>query len=236
MSELLLLIKDFTLNNPDLVTWTVAGLLLLIGLAFQRVWVKEYISEWKLNHLLKNIGLESLHNITMSDEMDGKIFIENLILMPNKILLLGVKKYRGLIFAAEKIDLWTQVIGNKSYKFENPLRHLESDVLTLNSKIENTKVEEKVLFINGAEFPKGKPDSVVEISDLCEWQKNKSKAEIPESLRADWNTLSKLVVSEDQNKGKDFYLGEDSTTGLNVFSLLSIMIATTLWLVWRLME
>ena len=77
MSELLLLIKNFTLNNPDLVTWVVAGLLLLTGLAFQRVWVNEYISEWKLNHLLKNIGLESLHNITMPDEMDGKIFIEN---------------------------------------------------------------------------------------------------------------------------------------------------------------
>ncbi|MCW8900807.1 MAG: NERD domain-containing protein [Gammaproteobacteria bacterium] len=235
MSEVFLIVKDFTLINPNLVTWAVTGLFVLMGLALQRVWIKEYISKWKLNRVLRNIGVDSLHNVTIPDEMDGKIFIENLILMPNKILLLGVKKYRGLIFAAEKIDLWTQVIGNKSYKFENPLRQLENDVITLNSKIKNTKVEEKVLFINGAEFPKGKPYNVVEISDISEWQRNNAHSEVSEPLQADWNVLSELVVSEDQNKVKDFYIGGDSATGLNLFSLLSVVIVTTLWIVWRLM-
>lgn len=233
MSEQLLIIKDFTINNPNLVTWTITGLLILMGLALQKVWIKEYIGKWKLKHLLKNIGIDSLHNVTIQDEMDGKIFIENLILTPTTILILGVKKYKGLIFAAENIDLWTQVVGNKSYKFDNPLRQLESDAVTLNSKIENTKVEEKVLFINGAEFPKGKPDNVVEISEVSEWRNNYTNSEIPEALQADWKKLSELVKNDDSDK--DIFLGKDNTSGLNIFNLLSVVTITTLWLVWRLM-
>lgn len=232
MSELFLIIKDFTINNPDLVTWTVAGLILVLGLILQGLWIKENISEWKLNNLLKNIGYKSLHNVTIPDGMDGEIFIEHLILTPKKILLLGVKKYRGLIFAAEKIDLWTQVIGNKSYKFENPLHQIESYILALNAKIENTQIVGKVLFINGSEFPKGKPEDVIAISDIKDWTKEYANSEIPEALLADWNQLTALAVSNDLDKG--ILIDDDKSSGLNLFSLVMVIVFVSLWLVWRL--
>ena len=232
MSELFLIVKDFTVNNPDLVTWTVAGLILLLGIVLQSLWIKECISDWKLYHLLKNIGSKSLHNVTIPDGMDGSIFIEHLILTPEKILLLGVKKYQGLIFAADKINLWTQVIGNKSYKFENPLRQLESDALALNSKVKNFSVEGKVLFINGSEFPKGKPDNVIAISDIKGWSREYANSDIPEALLTDWNHLSELADSNNIDKG--VLINEEDALGINIFSLMSIMIFLTLWLVWRL--
>lgn len=232
MPEHFISLKEFTINNPSLVTWIITALLVLVGLLLQKAWIKEYIREWKLKRLLRSIGVDSLHNVTIQDEMDGKIFIENLILMQDKILILGVKKYKGLIFAADNIDLWTQVIGNKSYKFENPLRQLESDALTLKSKIENSKIEEKVLFIHGAEFPKGKPDNVVEIPDMIAWRDASAPAEISESLQADWKKLSELVLVDDHDK--ELFIGDDNTAGLNLFSLLSVVMFTTLWLVWRL--
>jgi len=232
MSEQFIGLKEFTINNPDLVTWFVVALFVLMGLLLQKAWVKEYLSEWKLKRLLRSIGVDSLHNVTIQDEMDGKIFIENLILMPDKILILGVKKYKGLIFAADNIDLWTQVIGNKSYKFENPLRQLESDVLALNSKIENSKVEEKVLFIHGAEFPKGKPVNVIEIADVIAWRDASRQAEVPAALQADWKKLSELVLIDDRDKA--LFVGDDNTTGFNLFNLVSVVMLTTLWLIWRL--
>lgn len=234
MSELFPIIKDFTVNNPSFVTWVVTGLLLVLGVILQYEWVKEYLSERKLYRLLKNIGHESVHNVTIPDGMDGKIFIENLILTPTNILLLGVKRYRGLIFAAEKIDLWTQVIGNKSYKFENPLRQLESDALALTAKMKNSKVEEVVLFINGSEFPKGKPDNVITIPDIKEWAKRNSSLEIPETLKTDWKELLELIVNNELNDAKGIVINEDATSGLNVFSLISILVLTSLWLAWRL--
>lgn len=223
------------INYPGLVTWLVAGLIVVFGLLLQSFWIKECICEWQLNHLLKNISSKSLHNITIPDGIDDNIFIEHLILLPKRILLLGVKKYRGLIFAADKIDLWTQVIGNKSYKFENPIRQLESDALALNSKIENTKIEEKVLFINGSEFPKGKPDNVVTVSDVKEWRKNFSEEDISEALRADWEQLVDISASNDLTKDKGVLIDEENSSGLNMFSLISVMTTLAVWLVWRLM-
>ncbi len=220
------------LDNPSFVTWLVAGLILVLGLFLQIVWIKECIGEWKLNNLLKNIGAESLHNVSITDGMDGKIFIEHLILTPDNILLLAVKKFRGLIFAAEKIDLWTQVVGNKSYKFENPLHQLENDVIVLNAKIENTKVVGKVLFINGSDFPKGKPEDVITISDIKDWTKEYANLEIPEALLSDWNQLTALAVSNDLDKG--ILINDDKSSGLNLFSLVMIIAFISLWLVWRL--
>ncbi|MDH5369234.1 MAG: NERD domain-containing protein [Gammaproteobacteria bacterium] len=232
MSELLLIINDFSINNPDFLTWTIAGLIVILGLLLQSVWIKEYVCEWQLNHLLKNIGSETMHNVTIPDGMDGDIFIEYLILTPKKILLLGVKKYQGLIFAADKIDLWTQVLGNKSYKFDNPLRQLENDTVALNSIIENSKIEGKVLFINGSEFPKGKPDNVITISDVKEWDEEQS-SDIPEFLHADWKQLQKLAVNNNIDKG--VLIDENNSSGLNLFSLMSMVAVLSFWLFWRLM-
>ena len=234
MSELFQRINDFMINNPAFVTWIVVVLILALGAVLQRLWIKEYISEWKLNDLLKKTGKESLHNVIIPDGLDGKIFIEYLILMPKKILLLGVKKYRGLIFAAEKIDLWTQVIGNKSYKFENPLRQLENDALALNSKIENSKIEIKVLFIKGSEFPKGKPESVVTISDIKEWSKDFTATDITAALHADWERLRELAGSNDFVKDKIVLLDKNNTSNFNVLSLVGITTVLLLWLAWRL--
>lgn len=235
MSELLITIKDFNLHNPGLVTWIVAGLIILLALALQKVWLKEFISEWKLNRLLKNIGLNSLHNVTVPDDIDGKVFIENLILTPNKIILLGVKKYRGLIFAADTIDLWTQVIDNKSYKFDNPLRQLERDAAVLNSKIESSKIEEKVLFIKGSEFPKGKPENIVEIAEIKQWKDSYKDSELSDALRADWKKLSELADNDEFAKNKGILIDEENTSGLNVFSLVTFMTVLSFWLYWRLM-
>jgi hypothetical protein len=168
------------------------------------------------------------------DGMDGNIFIEHLILTPDEILLLGVKRYRGLIFAADTIDLWTQVVGQKSYKFENPLHYLENDVLALNAYVEKSKVVSKVLFINGSEFPKGKPENIISISDLKELQEEYTGKEIPDVLQADWKSLEELAVKNDVSKGDGISLDNQSTSGLNFPALMSVFTLIIFWLVWRL--
>lgn len=231
MSELFLIIRNFISDYPFFVTWSVTVLILVIGLFLQLAWLKIYAGEWTLNKLLKNAGLKSLHNVSISDGVDGKIFIEHLILTPNNILLLGVKKFRGLIFAAKKINLWTQVIGKKSYKFENPLHKLENDISVLNTKIENTKIVGKILFINGSEFPKGKPDDVITISDIKSWPKKDANTEIPTTLLNDWDQLTELAIIDELDKG---VLIDDGKSSLKIISLVVTIVVVLLWLLWRL--
>lgn len=220
------------LDNPTLVTWLVVALMLIIGFLLQIAWIKEYIGEWKLNNLLKSTGVKSLHNISIADGIDEKIFVEHLILTSNNILLLGVKKFRGLIFAADKIDLWTQVVGNKSYKFENPLHRLENDISILNSKLENTKISGKVLFVNGSEFPKGKPEDVISISDIQAWPRISTNLDVSKELLEDWNHLTELAASNDLEK--EVLIDKGKSSGINVFSLVMILFLVAVWLSWRL--
>ncbi len=235
MPELLLIIKNFNTNNSEFVTWGIAAIILLFGLMSQSFWIKEFLAEYKLNRLLKRIGTKSLHNITIEDGMDGRVLIENLILLPSKILLLGVKKYRGVIFAAEKIDLWTQVINNKSYKFENPLRQLENTISLLNSKLKNTKIEENILFVKGSEFPKGKPEKVLTIAELKNLASHDSYMDLDESLRKDWEVISKLAVNYDFDKNEGVLVDDTNSSGFSLLSLLISVTALSAWLVWRLL-
>lgn len=235
MIELLQKFEKINLEFPALITWGTAAILLLIALVSQRASIKENLTEWKLNRLLKNLGRESLHNVTIPDGMDGKIFIEYLILTPHEILLLGVKQYRGLIFAADTIDLWTQVIGKKSYKFENPLHQLESDVSALSAYVDKAKINSKVLFVKGSEFPKGKPTNIVSIQDVKDLQREYAVEEIPDHLRTDWKRLVDLASKNNLSKGDNVLLDNQTGAGINMVSLISFTGLISFWLVWRFM-
>lgn len=233
MLEVLQISKTFIINNPNMVTWGVVVILFAFGISFQKAWFQEYFSERKLNKLLTNLGPESLHNVIIPDGLDGNVFVEHLILTPCEILLIGVKRYRGLIFAAENIDLWTQVVGQKSYKFENPLHQLENDVSALSAYLEKSKIHSKVLFISGSEFPKGKPDDIVSVQDLKTLQQEYAKKKVPEALNADWKRLVKLSSKNEMSRGEGIALDKQDISGLNVLALMGTVVAMLFWLVWR---
>lgn len=231
MSDLFLLTKTFIEEHPDLITWSGVVILILLALFLHRSELKEAFAEWKLKKLLKNIGKESMHNIIIPDDIDGNIFIENLILMPKEIIILGVKKYRGLIFAADKIDLWTQVVGNKSYKFENPLHHIEANVVALKNIIENSEIGKKVLFIQGSDFPKGKPDNIVSIDDIKKWKREELKEKVSVALQLDWASLAALAVEDNISTEKSIM----KSVRKYLFSFLGFFIAIVFWLFVRTM-
>jgi hypothetical protein len=236
MSVQLLTLNNFIVEHPHLITWGGVGLLILLSMFLQRTKIKEGIAEYRLNQLLKKIGLDSRHNLVIPDGIDGNIFVEHLILMPNEIFLLGVKKFKGFIFAAEQIDLWTQVVGNKSYKFENPLHLLESNVVWLNSKIEKSKIGKKVLFIKGCEFPKGKPENIVSIDDVKMWRRENLDTNVAVDVQKDWDSLVALELNDDVDSEPNIFSDGSGWLGGNLFSILSTLVVIGIWLFWRFMQ
>ena len=234
MSELVTYIDNLITTYPTLVTWSGVALILLTCLLTQKTFISEFLNEYKLNRLINSLGRESMHNITIPDGMDGKIYVEHLILTAEGILLLRVMRFRGTIFAADSIDYWTQVIGKKSYKFENPLHQLETDVQSLSAYVEIAKIQSKVLFINGSSFPKGKPDSVISVKDIRELAREYVAGEIPDAIRTDWKRLQDLASGDDLSENHVLVDNNSPTSGINVFSLLICSAVLALWLVVRL--
>ena len=172
----------------------VPGLLLafLVGLALYLIWspMQQLLVHWRLHSLVNKLGKASLRNVYIPDGLGDMIYIEQLILRPSELLLVTVKPFRGNIFAAEQIDLWTQVIGHHSYKFTNPLHQQERDLQALSAVVPKQPVNSMVVFSKGCRFPKGKPEKVCDYQELKKLANEQHNLEINPALQEAWQTLS----------------------------------------------
>ncbi len=135
-----------------------------LGLLFSKQ-IKRRYTDWYLFATVKKLGNGILQNIILTDGMDGTVCIDNLVLMADGILVVSVGRYQGAVFASEKIDLWTQVVGKRSYKFNNPLLKLEQDIAAVKANFPKINISGILVFSTCVSFPKGKPDNVISVTE-----------------------------------------------------------------------
>jgi len=136
----------------------VAGILMLL---VNRKRLQLRFAEWRIQRCLKKIGCDQIRNLTCPDGLDGYYTLDRLALIQNAIMLIAYKPYGGNIYCAERIAEWTQVIGQKSFKFENPLFELENQLTALKLLVGGMPVHGILFFNQSAAFPKGHPETVL---------------------------------------------------------------------------
>jgi len=147
--------------RPEIAALAITAIaLVFIGL-FNRNRIQLRWREWRMQRILNRIGSEQLRDFICADGLDGFYRIDRLALTRDAILLISYKPFGGNIYCAEHISEWTQVIGQKSYKFENPLFELENQLTALRILIGNVPLRGYLFFDQSASFPKGHPDSVL---------------------------------------------------------------------------
>lgn len=164
-------------------------LALLVGLTIAFSWSpwSQILAHWRLHSLVNKLGKASLRNVYVPDGLGDELYLEQLILQTDKLLLITIKPFRGNIFAAEHIDLWTQVVGHHSYKFRNPLHQLQTELQVLKGLFPKINVEGWVVFAKGCRFPKGKPESVIEYDSLKD--SGQSANEVQPLVQEAWDKL-----------------------------------------------
>jgi len=156
--------------------------------------------EWRTRRCLNQIGIKQLRNIICPDGLDGEFVLDRLVMLPNAILLISTKRYPGNIYCAERISEWTQVIGQKSYKFENPLFDLENQLTTLRHMIPNVRIIGYLFFDHTAGFPKGHPEVVLHPDNIPEKFLQASCAEPEQAILAAWESLSVLPLDNGSSR------------------------------------
>lgn len=189
----------------------------------------QIISYLRVQKLIKQLGNAFIKAVSLPDGMDGSIFIEYLIQRPTGLLLLSIRHFRGNIFAAEKIDQWTQVVGNHSYKFPNPLFNLESDLQALRAVAPKTSIDGMVVFERGCTFPKGKPERVCVYHELVEMANSYQKEDVPEKLESAWADICEKAVDAGQTGTRILYQRGDKR---RLFTGAIFLIITVLYLLW----
>jgi len=191
--------------------WQGLILAMLLGLTFYFCWspVNQIISWLRLQKLIKRTGWMQLENVYLPDGMDGNLYIEHLILQDDSILVLSIKPYRGNIFAAEKIEQWTQVVSNHSYKFPNPLFQLEADLQCLHGAFPKTDFKGLVVFTGSCTFPKGKPEGVYDFRQLSEFAGTQNKNKPTEELQKIWLSINEQSEKATKMKPSMIYSRRD---------------------------
>ncbi|VAW92188.1 hypothetical protein MNBD_GAMMA23-235 [hydrothermal vent metagenome] len=219
-------------SKPTNVTIIIGIVLLFAFFISLRPAFKKYLKERKVNKSIQHLGSQYLKQVILPDGMGGSVFLDYLILAQNSITLIILKNFRGSIFCAENIEQWTQLIGNKSYKFPNILRQLDSDISSISSLLKGVEVTGLVVFSSDCEFPKGKPEQVKSITEVTE--KEVDKQLHSEKLLNAWYRLKEMAGnhSSTQSFAEDYFKDKDVPTNYTLPVVLLLVLIS--WLVWRI--
>jgi len=152
----------------------VALALLAIGAWF--FWKRRQHST--IGQSLAAIAIEHLEDVVIPDGMEGEIHIEHLLLTRRGVLVLNIKSYEGVVFAADKLDQWTVIGPAGRLAFNNPLPSLYDRVAAVRQLLRDIEVAGFVVFPAGADFSKGRPDDVILPEDLIAAYAKPEKADL----------------------------------------------------------
>ena len=173
-----------------------AGLVVLLILFFIISRYRKNSDVRKISKKISSLGIASIKDIAIPDEIDGFITIDYCILTPNGVLAIILQNYAGNLFGGDTIDSWTQIYQHKSFKFDNPLRHRQKCITALNEYLPGAPISAQIVFADIGVFPKGKPSHVSLLSDL-EGDLNSffSGNEPSEVIKVSWRKLEALKWS-----------------------------------------
>lgn len=180
------------LNDHALtIAWSLMVFVMVFYLSRKAIkrWWLIFKNRYRLNHL----GVKHLSDVQWPDGLGYYFTVDRLILRPDGITLLMYKQFPGKIFCADNIDDWTQMLGQKSYKFKNPFYDLDCQVNAIQSCVPNVPVNGFIFFDYTAEFPKGHPDRVIHHKSIPETLKPNKKRDVEDGVMSAWRELKKVV-------------------------------------------
>lgn len=166
--------------------------LIVVVIYLGRNKIKHAWSGFKINRHLNQLGIKQLADVQWPDGMDHYFSIDRLILRKDGISLLMYIRYPGKIFCADNIEEWTQMMGQKSYTFDNPFNELNYQINTLSESIPGIPVNGYVFFDHLSEFPKGRPDRVIHHKEIPEELKRNKEDSVQENIASAWEKLLEI--------------------------------------------
>ena len=122
--------------------------------------------------VLNRLGEAVLHDIVIPNGKGGLTQIDHVALTATGLLVVETKNYSGLILGTEREPQWTQQIGKTTHRFQNPLHQNALHMAAIQRLQLGVPVHGRVVFTDGAKFPKGRPAGVSQLSSLREDVRN----------------------------------------------------------------
>jgi hypothetical protein len=180
------------LDNPY-APWAAAVLALLVLWLIYRFFGR---SESQLEQVLNEIGFDRVRNLVLPNGDDGEILIDQLLLTSQGLLILEIKEVQGTVFGSDKMQDWTVIAADRRYTFPNPQPGLYDRIAAVREVTREVPVAGRILFLDGAEFPKGIPGMVANLDQLAKefGEHNKESAAVKiEAFRSHWEVVKSMA-------------------------------------------
>lgn len=181
-------------DNPVPLLLAAVALLLLIWIVYRLVRGKG----GGLEHAIAEISFDRIDGLVIPNADEGEILVDYLLLTSQGLLILEVKDVQGAVFGGDKLQDWTVINDERRYTFSNPQPALYDRIAAVRQIVREVPVAGRILFLDGAEFTKGTPELVANLSELVsefgEPDKKAAKFKI-EAFKPHWELIRKEALS-----------------------------------------
>jgi hypothetical protein len=188
-------IRDFFQSNNPLLLATSAVVLLVLGWIVLR-YVRGKSGDFE--QVLSDISFDRVENLLIPNADEGEILVDYLLLTSQGLLILEVKEVQGAVFGGDKLQDWTVINNKRRYTFSNPQPALYDRIAAVRQIVRQVPVAGRVLFLDGAEFTKGTPSLVSNLTQLAsefgEPDMKAAKFKI-EAFKPHWELIRKEALS-----------------------------------------
>ena len=151
-------------DNPWLLPMAGAVVLLIVWLIVKIIRRKS----GGLEHALAEISFDRIEGLVIPSADEGEILVDYLLLTSQGLLILEVKDVQGTLFGGDKLQDWTVITNDRRFTFSNPQPALYDRIAAVKQIVREVPVAGRILFLDGAEFTKGTPGLVSNLTQLVE--------------------------------------------------------------------
>jgi hypothetical protein len=182
-------------NNPWMLPLLGVSVLLLAWFLY-RVFYRNYGG---FERAIADISFDSFEGLIVPGADEGEILIDYLLLTSQGLLILEVKDVQGAVFGGDKMQDWTVINDERRYTFSNPQPALYDRIAAVRQIVRQVPVAGRILFLDGAEFTKGIPGLVCDLTELVrdfgEPDKSAAKFKI-EAFKPHWELIRKQAQND----------------------------------------
>jgi hypothetical protein len=150
-----------------------------------------------LEAAIATISFDSNHALVIPSADEGEILVDYLLLTSKGLLILDDTDAPGKVFAGDKLLEWRVINDDRRYTFSNPQPALYDRIAAVRQIVREVPVAGRILFLDGADFTKGVPELVSNLTDLVsefgEPDKNAAKFKI-EAFKPHWDLIRKEAL------------------------------------------
>ena len=181
-------------DNPWLLPMLAVALLLLAWLVYR--FIRRRGGDFE--HALSVISFDRLEGLVIPNADEGEILVDYLLLTSQGLLILEVKDVQGAVFGGDKLQDWTVINDERRYTFSNPQPALYDRIAAVRQIVRQVPVTGRILFLDGAQFTKGTPGLVSNltqlVSDFGEPDNKAARFKI-EAFKPHWELIRRQALS-----------------------------------------